>query len=123
MKYKIVNPKHPMTNKVFNGTPTIINGEDRIWDNETVGNSYPAIDCIIYQFLPNGIYFYDIACKDNKSHIFNSFGEVIFEHDTVAKCFEVFKSNNGKQIGEWKYEISNEIEFNWFDEYLKRKIK
>lgn len=30
----------------FKGHPIIICGEKRIWDADSVGNSYPAINCI-----------------------------------------------------------------------------
>lgn len=31
----------------FNGTPISINGEERIWDNNSIGRSYPANNCKI----------------------------------------------------------------------------
>lgn len=31
----------------FNGHPIIINHEERIWDNGTTGNSYPAQNCVV----------------------------------------------------------------------------
>ncbi len=46
-KYQIVNPKHPMYGKIFSGHKIVINDENRIFDNGTVGNSYPEIDCIL----------------------------------------------------------------------------
>jgi hypothetical protein len=30
---------------LFHGTPIKINGEDRIWDDDSDGNSYPAVNC------------------------------------------------------------------------------
>jgi hypothetical protein len=30
----------------FRGHPITINGEARIWDEDSVGNSYPAVNCI-----------------------------------------------------------------------------
>lgn len=34
---------------VFNGHPIVISGEDRIWDDDSVGNSYPATNCSVLE--------------------------------------------------------------------------
>ena len=31
----------------FNGSEVVINGEKRIWDNDSFGRSYPADNCIV----------------------------------------------------------------------------
>jgi hypothetical protein len=31
---------------IFNGHPVTINGEERIWDDDSIGNSYPAVNCL-----------------------------------------------------------------------------
>ena len=31
---------------IFIGHPVVINNEERIWDDDTVGRSYPASDCL-----------------------------------------------------------------------------
>jgi hypothetical protein len=31
---------------IFVGHPVVINGENRIWDDDSRGNSYPASDCL-----------------------------------------------------------------------------
>lgn len=48
-KYQVVNPKHPMTGKIFSGHKIVINDENRIFDNGTVGNSYLEIDCVLLE--------------------------------------------------------------------------
>jgi hypothetical protein len=35
-----------MEGTIFNGEPLEINGERRIWNTETAGQSYPAVDCV-----------------------------------------------------------------------------
>lgn len=43
--YRVVNPKAVFYGHVFPGTPVTIDGELRIWDNNSAGRSYPAVDC------------------------------------------------------------------------------
>ena len=43
--YRVVNPKAVFYGHIFPGTPITIGGESRIWDNNSVGRSYPAGDC------------------------------------------------------------------------------
>ena len=45
MKYKIISNESPMAGLIFKGYPTMISGEKRIWNEETIGQSYPSIHC------------------------------------------------------------------------------
>lgn len=44
--YKIINPNHIFYEKEFIGTPIIISGENIIWNEDSIGQSYPEKDCI-----------------------------------------------------------------------------
>ena len=44
--YKVASQLSPFHGHQFNGTPIVIDGERRIWDNNSAGRSYPAGDCI-----------------------------------------------------------------------------
>ena len=47
MIYKITDESHPMFGKIFDGKVVEISGEKRIWNNETVGQSYPYSSCTL----------------------------------------------------------------------------
>lgn len=46
MKYIISNEKHPMHGMIFNGHAVEIDHERRIWNDDSEGQSYSAMDCI-----------------------------------------------------------------------------
>ena len=43
-KYEVINGI--FKGLIFKGTPIVINGEKRIWNDETVGQSYIAENCV-----------------------------------------------------------------------------
>jgi hypothetical protein len=43
MKYEVI--RDIFKGHVFNGTPIVICDEPRIWDDDSVGRAYPAVDC------------------------------------------------------------------------------
>ncbi len=47
MIYKITDENHPMFGNIFEGKVIEISGEKRIWNNETVGQSYPYSSCTL----------------------------------------------------------------------------
>ena len=45
MKYQL-KENHIMAGLIFEGTPIVINNTQRIWNDESQGQSYPEKDCI-----------------------------------------------------------------------------
>lgn len=45
MKYKIISNESPMMGLIFKGSISVISGEKRIWNEETIGQSYPFSHC------------------------------------------------------------------------------
>lgn len=45
-KYQIINPEHAFPGLFFNGHEVVIGGENRIWNDDSQGQSFPAADCI-----------------------------------------------------------------------------
>ena len=43
--YKVISANSPFNGHVFEGATVTIDGELRIWDNNSAGRSYPAVDC------------------------------------------------------------------------------
>lgn len=45
MKYEVTNKENPFYGHIFSGTIIVISGENRVWDNDSTGRSYPLVDC------------------------------------------------------------------------------
>ena len=86
--------KNTKTGLIFDGSPIQIDGENRIWSNSSIGNSYPYGDCI--PVLKPGCYTYSVG---HYHHIWNSDGEIIYSGNSLDDIFNVFLNNNAVSLG------------------------
>lgn len=73
MKYQVITGI--FKGLIFDGHPVRMDGEDRVWDNDTVGNSYPAVNCIqLKEFVCEGsIKVLDVIEAEDKESAVKAF--------------------------------------------------
>lgn len=104
IQYKILAENNPMKGKVFLGHCVIIDGEPRIWNDDSVGQSYPASDCV--PILMKGKYAYDIGNGNYEiDHLYDEKENVVYHCSSVTIIYIALKYNNAVPVGTWEYEV------------------
>ena len=108
IQYKILAESNPMKGKVFLGHCVIIGGESRIWNDDSMGQSYPACDCV--PILMIGKYTFEIGnVNTGLDHLYDEKGNMIYHCSSVIDIYCGLKYNNAVSISRWEYEVKNYV--------------